>query len=62
MTDLVDAYQRNNITEFEKTLKNNRRTLCALECCPRAGHPAAAARRTTYVAPVIGVVMPRTLF
>ncbi len=27
MTDLVDAYQRNNITEFEKTLKNNRRTL-----------------------------------
>ena len=26
MTNLVDAYQRNNIAEFEKTLKNNRRT------------------------------------
>ncbi len=25
MTNLVDAYQRNNIAEFEKTLKNNRR-------------------------------------
>mmetsp|Transcript_11291 Transcript_11291/g.33951 ORF Transcript_11291/g.33951 Transcript_11291/m.33951 type:complete len:442 (-) Transcript_11291:274-1599(-) len=29
MTNLVDAYQRNNITEFEKTLKNNRRTIMA---------------------------------
>lgn len=24
MTNLVDAYQRNNITEFEKVLKTNR--------------------------------------
>ena len=27
MTSLVDAYQRNNINEFEKTLKINRYTL-----------------------------------
>ena len=27
MTNLVDAYQRNNIAEFEKTLKNNRQGL-----------------------------------
>lgn len=25
MTSLVDAYQRNNINEFERTLKTNRR-------------------------------------
>lgn len=29
MTSLVDAYQRNNINEFEKTLKTNRQTIMA---------------------------------
>lgn len=35
MTSLVDAYQRNNINEFEKTLKTNRFPATFISCtCP----------------------------